>query len=293
MPIAQNKNARPHVEAAKIGKITQGTVFNCAMAFRYPGKQVYGLTITARCDVAQEKYRLLNYVPVIPLEEWLLVDGLEILIGIEGKEQIGKIKNELKQNELSPNLLISVPLERIIGTHFPAQATDKKIAKAKGRLEKIQEEMDNLSALDGSPDLCFAWFLENRPKLVGSLISDLFNHKSLGYYFLERLRPTSELEGFVCLLREVSSLPREVAEELATGLSKARWDDIPASARQNNLDFSIDDFATPLFQLGSPSIEHLMQVYSNLFGRIGISDPREEEVSEIVARLNTKGSDKE
>jgi hypothetical protein len=287
MQIAQ-KSARPHVEVARIGQLTQGTVFNCATAFRYPGKQVYGLTITARCDVAQEKYRLLNYIPVVPLEEWLIIDGLEILMGIEKKEQSGKIKNELKQNNLTPNLLISVPLDDIIETHFPS--SDRKNKKTRDRLISIKNDIQDLSALDLNPELCFDWFVQNRPKLVSGLIGDLFNHKVLGYYFLERLSPSSKLDGFVCLLREVCSLPREVAEELANGLSKERWDSIPLPVRQNNLDFSVEDFAAPLFQLGSPSIEHLMQVYANLFGRIGISDPQEEEVVEIVSRLNAKRS---
>jgi hypothetical protein len=69
MVTVQKQLSRPHVEQAIVGKITQGTIFNCAAAFRYPGKQVFGLAITARCDVAQEKYHLLNYVPVISLRD--------------------------------------------------------------------------------------------------------------------------------------------------------------------------------------------------------------------------------
>ena len=235
MPTARNPPSRPHVEAARIGKITQGTVFNCAVAFRYPGKQVFGLTITARCDVAQEKYRLLNYVPVVPLRDWLMVDGLEILTEIERKDRNGKIRSELTQNGLSSNLMLSVSLREIIDTHFPEKASEKGIIKTRKRLEKCKHEADELFALEGNPEGRFAWFLNNRSKMVSNIVSDLFNHKVLGYYFLERLSPNSVLEGFVGLLREVSSLPREVAEELANGLSKARWDEVATRVGANSL----------------------------------------------------------
>lgn len=290
--IAMNSRvSRPHVEAARLGKLTQGTVFNCAAAFRYPGKQVYGLTITARCDVAQEKYRLLNYVPIVRLEDWFLVDGLEIFLENERKEQTGKIKNELDQNGLSPNLLLSVSLFEIINIHFPATASDRKTVKTRERLEKYSSEINEIAAIEADPKRCFAWLLEKRPKAVRAIVKDLFDHKVLGYYFMERLYPSSPLEGFVCLLREVTSLPREVAEELARGLSETRWQELTTDLKVSNLDFSFDDFAAPHSEIGSPSIEHLMQSYANLFGRIGIADSRTEDIDEVLERMHSNNGE--
>ena len=285
------RESRPHVEAARLGQLTQGTVFNCAAAFRYPDKQVYGLTITARCDVAQEKYRLLNYVPVVHLGDWLLVDGLEILLETERKEQTGKFKNELGQIGISPNLLLSVSLSEIIEIHFPATTSDRKTVKARERVEKYRSEIDEIATISANPRRSLSWLLENRPKSVKSIIKDLFEHKVLGYYFMERLSPSSGIEGFVCLLREVTSLPREISQELAKGLSDTRWQELTKHLKVNNLDFSIDDFAAPVSQIGSPSIEHLMQSYANLFGRIGIANPRLEEMDEIIERLHSNKGD--
>lgn len=284
MPGERSRPARPHVATARLGRITQGTVFNCATAFRYAGKQVFGLTITARCDVAQEKYRLLNYVPIVRLDDWLLVDGLDILLQNERRDQDGRLKSELKQNDLSPNLSISVSLQEIIALHFSDPGANKKTKAAKTRLEKLSADIAQLSGTCGDPASALEWLMSNRSKAIRALIKDLFEHKVLGYYFLERLSTGSETDGYVCLLREVSSLPREIAEELARGISKARWTDLNGESHISGLDFEADDFASPVAQIESPSIEHIMQTYANLFGRIGIADADPVEIDQVAER---------
>lgn len=283
--VARSRTARPHVEAARIGLLTQGTVFNCATAFRYPMKEVFGLTITARCDVAQEKYRLLNYVPIVRLDDWLQVDGLEILLDQERKQQLGSIKSALIEAELSPNLMMSIPFSEIISVHFGAENRDRKVTKIRERLEKIASESEAVEASRANPHVCLSWLTENRLKPIRQLVKDLFDHKVLGYYFLERLYPNVEAEGFVCLLREGSSLPKEIAEELANGLSAERWSELAHQGLQGRFEFLDLDLAGPVTQLGSPTIEHVMQSYANLFGRIGIADPRAEDLDLVINRL--------
>lgn len=109
----------------------------------------------------------------------------------------------------------------------------------------------------------------------------------MGYYFLERLYPNAEAEGFVCLLREGSSLPKEIAEELANGLSTERWGELAHQGVQGHFEFLDLDLAGPVTQLGSPTIEHVMQSYANLFGRIGIADPRAEDLDFVIDRLQS------
>ncbi len=284
---ARSRTARPHVEAARIGMLTQGTVFNCATAFRYPKKEVFGLTITARCDVAQEKYRLLNYVPIVRLHDWLQVDGLEILLDQERKQQLGGIKSALIEADLSPNLILSVPLSSIISVSFGAENRDRKATKIRERLEKIASEMEAVEKSKANPRACLSWLTENRLKSIRQLVKELFEHKVMGYYFLERLYPNAEAEGFVCLLREGSSLPKEIAEELANGLSTERWGELAHQGVQGHFEFLDLDLAGPVTQLGSPTIEHVMQSYANLFGRIGIADPRAEDLDFVIDRLQS------
>lgn len=283
--LARSRTTRPHIESARIGFLTQGTVFNCATAFRYPKKEVFGLTITARCDVAQEKYRLLNYIPIVRLDDWIKVDGLEILLDQEEKQQLGSIKSALIEADISPNLILSVSLSEVISVNFDVDSQNRKITKIRERLKKIASELEAVETSRANPRACLSWFTKNRPKSIRQLVKDLFDHKVMGYYFLERLYPNAEAEGFVCLLREGSSLPKEIAEELANGLSAERWRKLASQGLQGQFEFLDLDLAGPITQLGSPTIEHVMQSYATLFGRIGIADPCSEEMTFVIDRL--------
>jgi hypothetical protein len=53
------------------GAMTQGTIFSCAVAEDYRACTTRGLIITARCDVANDKVRTYNYLPVVPFSDWI------------------------------------------------------------------------------------------------------------------------------------------------------------------------------------------------------------------------------
>ena len=106
-----------------------------------------------------------------------------------------------------------------------------------------------------------------------------------GYYFFERLKSENALEGYVCLLREVTSLSKDVVEGLIKGLSKNQWEEIIRAGVAQNLDFSNEEFACPISQIGSPYVEHLMQSFSNLFIRIGVSDADADDIETIVSKI--------
>lgn len=43
-----------------------------------------------------------------------------------------------------------------------------------------------------------------------------------------------------------------------------------------------DDLAMPITEIASPTMEHVLQAFSNLFGRIGVADPDEGVIGSIV-----------
>jgi hypothetical protein len=48
-----------------------------------------------------------------------------------------------------------------------------------------------------------------------------------------------------------------------------------------HLSFTHSDFAMPIGELTSPQVEHLLQTFSFLFGRIGLPDPGKESVAAL------------
>ncbi len=104
---------------------------------------------------------------------------------------------------------------------------------------------------------------------------ELAAQRLAGYYFLDRLEPDGDNNGFVALLREVQSIPRCAAVAVADGLDASLFADICKAEPLlgGRLQISEDSLAMPVGILLSPNLEHLMQSFSLLFGRIGIADP--------------------
>ncbi len=277
---------RPNLLPAIYGVITQGTVFSCAQAPRYAGCEVHGLTITARCDVAQQKYPVLNYLPLVKLKDWLRRDGLDILVEQEKSEQDGTLKAMLRQAGLSDALATAITLEEIEKTHFPADQGNKGKRKQSEKFAEYVAEVREFEGIEADGDLeaLFSWFSRNRTKRIEEVVRRLSRHGVLGHYLLERIANEDSLgTGYVCLLREVVTLPRNVAEKIGKGLDKATYEGLcGASLMGQGLIIGADDMAMPVIEIGSPTMEHILQSFSNLFGRIGVADPVEKVIGKII-----------
>lgn len=275
---------RPQLRAPTYRSITQGTVFCCARASRYEKCTVQGLVITARCDVAQRKYPVLNYLPIVSLPDWLRRDGLDILVETEIKRQSGDLHRLLLDKNISPSLASSIPIDTIADTHFPHEQgsrSDRKLAQQfRGHIALMKTFC---SVRQRSPDNIYSWFCDNRPSEVQAIIHRLSRHMVLGHYFLESLNPeTQQSPGFVCLLREVFTLPRPIAERLGSGLTAEECSALCDESNIMGLSFDKEDFAMPIVEITSPTIEHILQSFSNLFGRIGVPEPVAANIATIV-----------
>ena len=281
------QKTRPHLNNPIYGEITQGTVFCCAYSNRYSDCDVHGLTITARCDVAQSKFPVLNYLPVVKISDWLRRDGLDILVETETSDQSGRLKRLIRQAGISESLVTALPLREIAEGHFPLNEGSKaqrKTAKEFHELVDLDERFQSLLR-DKGPDDQFDWFCAERPKKIEEIIRRLSRHNVPGHYLLERLfLDDNDPSGYVCMLREVTTLPRIIAAELGRGLSQATYESLCASGAPSPLSFLHNDLAMPVVEIGSPTIEHILQSFTNLFGRIGIADPKEEVIFGIVAK---------
>ncbi|TBG25392.1 hypothetical protein ELG79_09065 [Rhizobium leguminosarum] len=262
---------------ARIGKLDQGTIFTCARAERYRNQHVYGLVITARCDIDQAKFPVLNYIPVVTLDDWLMVDGLDIIRDRAEKEALGKIRNFLKAQSVAESVLISQSLRELLSTTF----ADLK----KKEREKFEDLIGDYDLASSGFSMDHAGFFARFESLKSGVIDELIKHKVGGYYFLPSVYPGEARDGYVALLREATFVPRNLAMLIAEGLEQSRFEKDAALSTTNCLSFSRDDFAMPISQIPSPEIEHLLQSFSLMFGRIGLDDPDPELVSVLRQRI--------
>lgn len=275
------------IQAPVIGKITQGTIFCCASAERYPGLRVFGIAITARCDVANDKFPVLNYLPLVSLPDFFHCDGWELIYSRATKSAESSFLNTIQNHDISPTILYSKSHREIVESFFQSKDAAAGAKKSADRASGIVDEIELLSGLRINSLTDRNLLLANYKKLSDKVIQELVEHKLTGFYYLP---PIDEIQDqpMVALLRESTFMPRELAKAVAGGVDRAR---APLCNRgASELDFSFDEFAMPVGQLTSPNIEHLLQNYSQMFGRIGVADTPKEVIERICALDLRKGA---
>lgn len=254
-------------------EITQGTVFSCARAENYDGLPVFGITITARCDVAHQKADIFNYVPLVRFEDWLLRDGRRILAARSAAAALGRLKGALSDAGMSSSIIDMLDHDTIydslnlIGSK-QSQATAKRFREA--QLEYSQALEAGAWDFDKSKE-----FINKNQKLYNRLGEELLSNGLAEYHYIERTEPGEQCHGYVALLREIRFIPSSLAKALLSGLDKTGVEHVCLNDKhaQDRFVF-IDswDYAMPIGLLVSPYIELFMQRLTHLFSRIGVTD---------------------
>jgi hypothetical protein len=202
--------------------ITQGLIFSCGVAGDYDGCRTYGLVITARCDAANDKVQIYNYLPIVSLNDWLHRDGKSILAERLLSDAIAGLKTLLKTHNFSPAVIETEEPEILVDALFPESATEKPIRAArKTAVEHLARYSMSKRAAGSAPNTKICLQIEERyPKLISSLLAELLNHTVGGYYFLPQIEMDGDDLGFVVLVREIQYLPRRLAMPSSTVSSK-------------------------------------------------------------------------
>lgn len=271
---------------AKIGKLNQGVIFTCGRAERYRDVPVFGLVITARCDIDQEKYPVLNYLPVVGLDEWLRFDGFDLLQAQVRKDCAAKLKELITGHGIAESVLTAhTPRELLQDFCSGVNKKQKEISRFEACVERHEMAFSELDVFDHKK---YSEFFEKFAPFKSALVSDLIKQKISGYYFIPDVYQDGDFKGYVALLREVTFIPRKIAIQIARGVEKNGLQADDAANVEAFLSFDKDDFAMPISQIPSPHIEHILQSFSFMFGRIGLPDADPELISRMARLLPTE-----
>lgn len=272
----------------KLGEIDQGTIFTCGYAEDYEGCVVCGLVITARCDIAQDKFPVCNYLPVVALDNWLHRDGCIILASRIERRCLGAMRNSLKTAGYAESILTVQAPRSVLEMFFPERGKDRKSLKARKvfKDEVEQYELAVECSQSRPKDKKVTSLASNDERERERLIRGLIQQNLTGYYFLPKVESNGDDLGYVVLMREVRHIPRALAIQIANGLDVATYDQMLSGnpSLAGRLVFDDSGFSMPIGQLTSPTLEHLMQNFSLLFTRIGVADPDTEYIEEIWTR---------
>ncbi|WP_140868278.1 hypothetical protein [Myxococcus xanthus] len=267
---------RPHIGP----KLTQGSIFSCAQAEDYEHCFVHGLVITARCDISHDKAAVFNYLPVVRFDDWLHRDLLSIMVARCEADVRQQFKDTLKAVGLSERITLTHTPQEILGSLFSDQSksAQRKAHEHVRRLELIEHAKKSKPV-----DIAIVKLAAEFEKIKDRIVRETVHQQLSGYYFLPQIEPNEQQVGYVVLMREVRHISRELATRIAYGIDKAQYAEMQACkiTPADELSMGLDDFSYCLGRLDSPVIEHLMQSFSLLFGRIGLPDPDADIVAQI------------
>lgn len=272
-----------------IGPLTQGTIFSCAVAEDYDGCEVHGLVITARCDAANDKAQVYNYVPVVKFDDWIVRDGARIIAARTSRAAEGELRNVLNQIGFAPSILKTTPRDVVLKTIFDAVDASAKI---KGKRDQFVKHMKRCDLADRfhseAEGQNFALDLIKSENVEAArIIRELCSNAIAEAYYISRVNPQEKGEGYVVLLREIRHVPRKLAHAIAHGLDNSDYAALCArdSRSSGRICIPHDGFAWPTGLLQSPYIEHLMQRLTILFSRIGVTDVTDADLKCLQERL--------
>ena len=266
------------------GEFAQGTIFTCGVSESYPDVPALGMLITARCDTAQDKAEVYNYIPVIPVDAWIVKDGLELVARRSSANEFGLMKKALVDAAMSPSIIDLIDHNTIL-SELQAGVSKNEMAITKrfqNALQSFRESNDILNT-SGRTRTNALSYLENNTGLYKSVIKELMTNTIAEFHYLERSEIGEETRGYVALMREIRFISAALGKRIAIGLDAQEFgaSGDAFAPGLNHIRFSAQhDFAMPLSSVSSPFIELIMQRFAILFSRIGVDDIPKDRITE-------------
>lgn len=238
--------------------------------------------MTARCDLEHGKANVINYLPIIPFQEFLHRNLAYSLANRTAKESEQEVVRALKEKGVPSSCIATFPIQRIVDNETTGQQRKTLTQKL-----ELLETAKAILATRSTPSIeLIRQILAKAAKPAKALVADLIKQQLSEYYFLESVDfHESPREGFVVLVRYMQTMPKEVIDRIACGLEKEDAHCLEGAA--DHLNFDYDPIAMVVGVLRSPDMEHLAQHFASLFTRVGLEDQSEDVLENHRATIDT------
>lgn len=266
--------------------MTQGTVINSIRSKKYADCTCFGIMISARCDIANNKVQKFFYLEAVELKSWIFSEvGYNFLMtektkAIENKIQELCIKNELDWESLK-NFSFD-EFENVINTEI-------EIKNAKNQaIDSFKQYMhysnDSLSIIDKRN------ILSKEKKSIINFLLNISNGKDTHFIYIPASAMQNQIEdGLVVDLQEIDYLDANTVKDLCNCLIDEKNPELD-NEKKNYYDkrFVLSEgtgYSMEFCEIESPWIEYLLQHFSNMFVRIGVDNLNKSEITEIVEKI--------
>jgi hypothetical protein len=227
-----------------------------------------GILITPRCDLAHDKTAVINYLPILPLNEYLLRIGGFVVI----EQELNRLKERLRQTARSLDIRevldMGLPVDEILdligqGRLQTSVSNPKQLDKHIAEFRSLSELHGQLISIVDQDILSEADLALANPREVSLHKRDVIRNKLIDTYFLPPCPPLLPSPS-VALLRHVYTCEIEALRNLH------KLDEKPMRRPERML------------RLKSPFIESLVARLAALFTRVGTRDLPQEAVDELA-----------
>lgn len=264
-----------------IGSIEQGTIVNGGVAENYYGVSVFGIIITPRCDIDNNKVSTVHYLPVVKLNDWITVDYWMIFSNRAKNEIAGKLSSILEKYKLSRTLIKAFSPAQLRETLCSQISKKDDLAKFNNYLSDLEIMSNKFHEIENEE---VKRLVETYNKVSKGIFKELKENKIKEFYLLECWESISDY--YVVLLREIRKLTFSIANKVSRGIyiheiseSEFRNNDIAQKPE-------LDEFICSIAILKSPHIEHLIQQFFWNFGRIGVENHPEDLESQFHNKVS-------
>lgn len=264
-----------------LGEINQGSIFYGGVAEDYPVKDVWGLVITPRCDIANKKVPTYHYLPVVKFNDWLIFDFKNMFCDKVRKEYRGKLKSFLKENGFSEELLNTFSIDDIV-LKISALIKDQKKLSRLADIDKYYSLA--CKYLEREIDSEFQELQSKCSQIYKKLLEDVVRNDISGFYLLEGWNSD---EFYVVLLRDIKRVQKNTFFKIGDGIM---YDGVNVVVDEKSDLMKLTNEEEMIYvetELLSPIIEHLLQMFFYNFGRIGVEDRPQNTLQSLLHKFET------
>ena len=268
-------------------RYTQGSVIYGLRSAYYDNIPCLGVIITARCEIAQDKAKVIHALSALSLNDWVRYVLFNRAVEAYAENDLSLIRNWAKQHSLDYDTLIAFGPEKIRVNLQNTPPSKKDIDK----IEILLSNWENVKKVAESGTEEEILLALNGPlkKRMLAILKDLMQGKLLNEFCFipddARLKNGKKLSGIVVNLKDIIPIHPAILELIQNGgIEYEHIKTVESKLQGQTAPFylkSKSDFVDLTEPIQSPWIEYLLQNFSHAFSRIGVDSASKDEISEF------------
>lgn len=266
--------------------MTQGTVINSIRSKKYSDCICFGIIISARCDIANDKVQKFFYLESVDLKSWIFSEvGYDFLIKEKIKSVEGNLQVLCTENGLDWDSLKKFSVEEF----KQVISTEIQNNKLQNKVFQYFEQYTNYASRGLSlKDRKF--ILKKEKGNIIKLLLNISNGKDTHFIYIPSSAMQNQIkDGLVVDLQEIDYLDANTVQDLCNCLIDEKNPELD-NEKKNYYDkrFVLSEgtgYSMEFCEIESPWIEYLLQHFSNMFIRIGVENLNKSEITEIVEKI--------